>query len=379
MNIFTTFSVWVLPPLMVLFSATAGGKKNSSIREIIALMALLLASFFAAARFQIGDDWRGYELYYESINIDTGLIESYIGNTLMLQFEPGYYFVSYLTKSLGATYSAVNAISVASLFFTIIFLIKKMSIPPYFIILIFLGLPLVQLFYNQVRQSFAIAFVLLAVLSRKDRSFIVFSFLALSFQFSTVIFIILAFMARHYESISLKFFRFALIFIPISAAIFAAGVVDSYSLIKLALPDSLAFKVDLYNEEVTSLGTFRLGTVAYVIFLATYLSKKLRKNYFVTTLESRIITTSLLSTLLIPYSLLAFPNSYAFYGRALVFALILLSISGAILHKYTIQNSQNIKDLLPIHGAAALSLIYYFLTLYLYSEVFFPYNSIFFL
>lgn len=378
MQILTIFIVWLAAPIIILLSATAGGKKNIQTQSITTLFALLWASFFAAVRFQTGDDWHAYELYYDTINTNMGLIESYFSDLLMLQFEPGYYFISYLTKSFGASYTAVNYISVLALLFAIIYFVRKAAIPPYFVVFIFLGLPFLSLFYNQVRQSFAIALVLLAILSRRNTSFMALSCFALVFHFSTAIFIALAFLARHHELFSRKIFRLAIIFIPISFTLVTLGAIEPYSILRFILPETLSFKVEIYEGEETPLGAFRIITISYLIFVAIFLSVKFNKYHSPSTLERRVITTALLTTLLAPYSLIAFPNSYAFYGRALVFNLIILSISGAILHKHTVHNNQRRSDLTPIYGLGALSFIYYFLTLYLYSDVYLLYRSVFF-
>jgi hypothetical protein len=222
----------------------------------------------------------------------------------------------------------------------------------------------------------AIAFVLLAIQSKSNKSFLVFCCSALLFQFSSVVFLIIAFAVRYFESFSLKIFRVALVSIPLAALFFASGVVDPYEIVRLLLPESLKFKIDIYEEEETSMGTLRLVTTAYLLFIAYHLFKKAKINNTITTLKTQMIVNALLCTLLIPYSIIIFQNSYAFFGRALVFSLILLSISGAILHKEALKEGQSKIGLLPIYGLGALSFSYYFISLYLYSDVYLPYKSV---
>jgi len=352
-------------------------RRNRSLQGVISLMSLFWASLFAAARYQTGDDWHGYEIYYEAINTSLGLLDAYLGDPLMLQFEPGYYFISYGIKLTNAPYVVVNFISVFALFFSVIYFLKKSSLPPYFVVLIFLGLPLISLFYNQVRQAIAIAFILLAIQTKNNKSFVLFCCFAFIFQFSTIIFGLLVFLARFYESFSLKFFRSVLFLMPVTAFIISLGLVEPYELLKLLLPESLEFKIDIYKEEETSLGMLRLVSVGYLIFFANYIYIKLKNLVLLTCLERRVVVCTLLGALLVPYSLILFPNSYAFYGRAVVFVLIVSSFSGAILHKRVLKQRRSMISLGPIYGLGVLSVFYYFVTLFTYSNIYLPYRSIF--
>jgi EpsG family len=378
MDFLLSTMVWGFPLIAVLIATHTGTQKKQTIQNIICALAFLWASFFAAIRFQVGDDWQGYELYYAAIDTSMGIVESYISDPHMLQFEPGYFIVSYLAKQLGAPYSVINMISVSITALALLIFAKRISAPLYLPTVIFLGIPLISLYYNQVRQCFAIGFLLLAISSKRTRFFTVFAIAALLFQFSSAIIVLLNLLTRKSESLSVATFRFALALLPIAILVLAIGLFNPYALLKFVLPQALAFKIDIYEQEETALGLLRIASAAFITFTSIHLYKLLRCQLDLSKIERQIVTTSLLTALLVPYALITFPNSYSFFGRALVFALIFLSFSGAIMQKHKLISAQNTIKLKPVYGLALLSVVYYGFSLVNYSEVLLPYRSIWF-
>lgn len=373
MEVINSIAVWCLPIFLIFISTAVNSDKNSYIQDFIVVLALFLASIFAAIRFETGDDWSGYEYYYNSIDVESGLVDGYFKNVLMVQFEPGYYFIAYGLRLIDASYSAVNAISVTSLFIALMFSVRRLSVKPYFVVLIFLGLPLISLFYNQVRQSFAIAFVLFALQARSKKFFFILLTISLLFQFSVVVFVVVAVMSRFYKKLAYVIFNYGMFFMPFLALIIWLKILNPYEFLKIFIPDNLIFKIELYQEEETSVGVLRFFGVGYLMMVAYLIFNKFKNINKFQDLDSDFVIVALLSALLIPYSLLFFPNSYAFFGRILVFALIMLSFSGSILYK-NIGSRQGC--LLPLYGLGLLSNLYCAVTLYIYSGVYFPYKSI---
>lgn len=367
--------VWVIPPILILFAVVAGKKENVGSQSLVALITFFWISLLAALRYQTGGDWDGYENYFEAIDVHSGIFEGYVGNPLMLQFEPGYYVVGFVFKYFGLPYFAVDIFSVFVFVFAVLRLTHKESLPPYIIVLIFIGLPQLTLYYNQVRQTLAIGFVLMAIQSKTKKSFFAFGILALSFQVSSIVFLVLSVIAKFKAGFFQKIFRAGVVGIPIAVAFVAVANLNAYDLLKTFLPENLQFKIDIYQEEETGLGVFRFATILYIIFSAVFLFISYNKITIMKISQKYIIRISLLCSFLVPYSVVLFPNSYAFFNRGLVFTLILFSLSGSILHKYELNNSGQSFALIPFYGLGFISIAYYFVSLYIYGPVYIPYKS----
>lgn len=377
MEILILFGVWLVPPVILLIVAPFAGRKTVSSQNAIVSIIFVWISLFAALRYQTGDDWYGYETYFNAIDVRTNIIEGYLGTPLLLQFEPGYYVVSYIFKSLGFSYLSVNAFSVFVLAFALLRFNYKEKLPLYIVLLIFAGLPQLTLYYNQVRQALAIGLVLLAIQSNTKKSFVIYGVLALSFQISVVIFLILGLLARFKSDYVKKIFKAGLIGIPFSLAFVMITNLSAYDLLRAFLPENFQFKIDVYQEEGTNFGIFRLVTILYIIFSSIIIFKHYKKRHALTTKHLYIMRMTLLCSLLVPYSVILFPNSYAFFNRGLVFALIILSLSGSILHKYALNNVDQEINLASFYGLGLISVAYYFIALYVYEPVYIPYKSFF--
>lgn len=377
MNILVSIAVWMMVPLIMLKLPILGFGLNTRLQKIITLLSLCWASFWASIRFETGGDWGGYLSYYNEIDISQSIADSYFGNALMLQFEPGYFVLSYLAKYIGLSFSTVNSLMIIILVFTFFYIIKKLSIPGYFVIFTFIGLPLLTLFYNQERMCVAVAFVLLAVVSRDRISFLLFSILAVIFHLSVFIFLLVNIIVKINANFGVKIFKMGIIFLPIFFMVYAFGFIDFFDLIFTFMPEVYGEKIMTYKENKVELGVMRYLTTAYIMFVAIYMVGLLKKINLNDNFQSQFVISSILISLLLPYSFV-FSAAHVFYARTLMMSLIFLSISGAIFHNSLLYLGASLKYLIPVYGLGVLSLIYYFFILFIYSDGYVPYKSILF-
>jgi len=378
MEAFWVFIDWVAPPIIILVAAVAGKRETVAYQNAIVSIVFIWISLLAALRYQTGGDWDGYESYFDAVDIYANIYEGYLGSSHMLQYEPGYYVISYIVKSLGLSYLAVNVLSIFVFAFALYRFVCKEYLPLYFVSLIFIGLPHITLYYNQVRQALALGFVLMAVQSSTKKSFFALGILALSFQVTSVVFLICGVIAWFKAGFFEKLIRVGLVCIPIAIFLVRVTNIAAYDLLRIFLPENFQFKIDLYQEEDTGFGAFRFLTILYIVYCTVFLFAKYQLMRDIKVSQEYIIKLTLLCSLLVPYSVILFPNAYPFFNRSLVFSMILFSMSGSVLHKYSLGNRGPKLILIPFYGLGLLSMVYYFVTLYTYESVYIPYKSFIF-
>lgn len=369
--------IWVAPPFLIIIASITGLSARASGSDWVAIAIFAWISVAAAVRFQLGDDWRGYEIYYDAIDINIDIVEGYFSSQLMTQFEPGYYVLAYITKSAGLPYQAIDALSVLMFFLVVVRIKQKESIPIIMILFIFSGAPYISLYYNQVRQLIAISFLFLALQSKINRNIIILFITAMFFHFSSVIFVIIILLSKINEKYFQIVFRIFIGLLPLSFALFYFGGVTGYDLIGQVAPDNLQFKVEIYQNEETAVGLLRIIMILFVIVMALFINQKMLKIKDTTITQNIIIKASILAALFVPHSVMFFPNSYAFFGRILVFSFLLFAFTGAIFHKQLIKGSISQNSIIPFYALGFLSTAYYVIALSTYPDDFLPYRTIF--
>lgn len=376
---FSSFFVWVFPLILIVLifiGRCVGYIKSDKEENIYALMVLAYVSVFAALRYETGDDWEGYRLYFDSITLSNGIIDEYLSSPLLLQFEPGYYVLSYVVKIFGGTYSFVNFISVFAFFCALICSISRFELRALFVVSIFVGMPLISLYYNQVRQCLALSFFLLALSSKGNIKATLFGLLTLFFQYSTIPFVASLLFVKLWPTKSYNLFKILVIAAPVFLFLTWANYFGGYDLLRILTPESLAFKVSIYQEEETDFGIFRIVAIFVLTMIAIFIFKKFRKIAFGPGYLSLPIELSLIGCLQVLYASILFPNSYAFFGRALVFSLIVLAFAFAILiNHYGVTTKYGTVDFW-FAGLCLLSTMYYFATLIFYTDVYIPYRFV---
>lgn len=168
-------------------------KLADSMLGLICAMFIFLIGF----RFQVGGDWGAYLNYYEEIAL---FRYSFYDN--LLEWDPGYVLVEYLSAIFGAGIYGVNLICGAILMGGVYSFCRRQPLPflalsvatPYLIIIVAMG---------YTRQSVALGFELLALtalIENNLRKFIVFVVFASLFHKSGVLTFALGILAQKNKS-----------------------------------------------------------------------------------------------------------------------------------------------------------------------------------
>jgi hypothetical protein len=364
--------IYIIIILLILFNSIlfSNAKFGSNLSSIL----FYIVAVIAGLRFQTGDDWAGYESYFDSIAINENIINSYLDYSHAMQFEPGYFILAYLTKNNGFSYISINLISCILLTFSLIKVIKKFNGNISNFLIIFIGLPYIILMFNQVRQALALSFIFLGIAYYK-RSYlkeIIFYLIALLFHYVSILFIAIICLVRVNEIMWKKISYVAILMAPIIYLAKYLGVFNPYTILYAITPSSLHFKIEMYGEEATEIGIARYGVIAFFGVLSFIFINKL---YSMESEIKLLIKIAITGSIFILYSVMFFPNSYSFFGRILIFSMICYSIILSDF-KFFVGNINILKKCRLI--LALISLTYYFLTIINYSDVYLPYRSIFY-
>lgn len=178
------FLIYLFLALLALFL-----KPNQSTKLVFWIMLIVLI-FFVGFRLNTGCDFLGYWLRFKYFDISIGLQDR------LLEAEAGFAILTHWVKSFELDYQWLNFFSALILFSTVA---KFLSVHPrYFNVLcIMFPILIVQLSMSGIRQSSAVAFLMLACHSfilQRRMLVILFIFLAASFHQTAIIFLPMAFL-----------------------------------------------------------------------------------------------------------------------------------------------------------------------------------------
>lgn len=333
---------------------------------------LLALAIFGGTRFETGQDWVPYKTYYDQLFISKSFIADYFDTWFYKRFEIGFYFLNVFFKYLEFPYYSISFISCFIWIFAFYYFTKDLAVNRFTILTIYLSYSFLILEFAQVRQAIAIGFFLIGFKIFLNKSKLLMTVLcfgiALSFQYSTIIYIlifsIIMFLKSSYKS------DLVLVFLSIMLLVFL-NQIGIFNVIKNISPQNLQEKVDIYKEEQNAQG---IGQIIYSFFLLVigfYIYKFSMKLYGANKLLCRYAAFSIAATIV---TSLIFPGNYVMYSRMYIIASLFLGIALSII----VKNFKHSFHKIVLYLVVLISFIYYCRLIIFYEKEYVPYKSWFF-
>jgi hypothetical protein len=285
-------------------------------------MALFLLGLVAGIRFEAGQDWDAYEDYFDEVVVPGfDLVKS--------RYEPAYYILNYLVKTLGGTYPIVQLIASMFCAFAVYRLTSRMTLNRFYVLAVYMGYSYLVLHFAQVRQSLALGFFLLGL----DHYFrhgtklpaMMIALIGPFFQLSALLYFIVLAPVIIWQSGNVWWWLAAAIAAVI--AVVAAQFIDLVSLISMVSSSNTQDKLAIYSVLKTEQGPFQIIYACYLLLLCLYFVRFSRGltpdkvfiiRYAVCSLAVTVMCTFLLA------------GSYVFYSRAYSVACLFQGFAAAI-------------------------------------------------
>ena len=134
---------------------------RTRVRRVFATGAIILLFVLVAFRFEVGCDWFGYMLNFESQRYDT------LENAL-LKKDPAFWIASHVLHRLGYEYPYINVLFAIPFFWGLGHMARRQPAPLGFLILSFPVL-IINMPMSALRQSAAIGFICVAFVAFQER------------------------------------------------------------------------------------------------------------------------------------------------------------------------------------------------------------------
>jgi hypothetical protein len=360
--VFVYVSIFVLTAALALLY-----QLGLRLNKILYAPALIYLGIFGGLRFEVGQDWPGYQAFFDSVDIDQNPITAYFGNLLNLQFEYGYYLLNWLVKWMGLGYWVVTL--VAALFCSYAFYRFTRRYPgnKFYILTIYVGYSFLILNFAQVRQSIAVGFFLLACdyyLEHRNRlRTLGIASLGLFFQYSSIIYILFLAIVMWWPK--RKSWGRLLTLCLLGLACLIPLVVNPYALVSHFAPIALQFKLDIYQGDQQAHGGLLVLYAVYLVGMICYF------NYYRKVFDDQFLFRyAMLSLGVSALLIFVFPGSYVMYSRGYVVA----SIFQAFAATFIFRNRKHWGHQIVFAVSLAVSFVYYSRLLTLYSDEYIPYR-----
>lgn len=252
-----------------------GGLKKSQSIGLFYCLAVIL-TLFVGLRYHTGADWSGYiKIFNKSLSANS----NYMG------YEPGYIVLNKLFKVIFNNYYVLQFACSLFFIFAVSRFYRKETNFPITALLILVCLLLFEIFMAQVRQSIAVAIIILGanyIFDRKILHFLCIVFIASLFHISAIVAIPLYFLYRNWGKIV------PIIIIVATNIIFFFPKIIKYVVLWIVpiLPTRLAtISEDYFNtsfaEQVEfSSGLFYIGQTILIILVVSFVKIKDNKMAF---------------------------------------------------------------------------------------------------
>ena len=191
------------------------------------LITFFVILLFIGSRFKVGGDWWAYKAYFTQVSDYTSFIEGFKFDILYLKRDVGYFLINWLARDVGGIF-LINFICALIFTYSLFTFSKFMPNPwialitafPYFIVVVSIG---------YVRQSVAIALIMLGltyIFREKFIKFIFITILAATFHKSAAFFIILLFLFKNFYT-KINLFAFILVLCLFYYYVFASNLYDN--------------------------------------------------------------------------------------------------------------------------------------------------------
>lgn len=328
--------------------------------------ALFSLGIFSGLRFQVGYDWQAYKEFFEEIKL-ADLIQ--LGGKY--QFESGYYFLNYLVKLLGGSYSVVFLSASLFLSFALYKFTKHYLINNFYLLTIYLGYSFLLLNFALVRQSIAVGFFILGCNyyichQNKIKSLLIAS-IGILFQVSSLIYVLLMAAVMLCEKLKPKWIFFCIIFFGV--ILYLSQFLDFDKLSSL-FPGLYFFaKIANYKHNSATLNLLS-SYFLYLIFLLFYLGHYISS---VTPSQKFILQYALASISVSVLLGFVYPSSYVFYSRVYLVASIFQGYAMTLIFSANKGKLHTFVFILTL----AVSVFYYWRILFINAESYIPYQTIF--
>ena len=363
--------IYSIPIFISLFFIFIQEIKSKRSFKIEYFLLFLLLGVIGGIRFQTGDDWKGYQDFFEYIDVSQNFLEAYEHSLLYFRFEIGYFALNYFFKMIGFNLYVIFIISSLFCALSVYKFTSTINCNRFHIAIVYISFSFILLHFNEVRQSIAIGFFLLGFdyyLRKKQIILsVLISSIGLFFQVSEILYMFVAFIVIVFHSNS-KFNIISIIFMA-SMLVFFKFFNFLNFLAGISI-ESIATKANLYANDELEAGDGQKYFIIYLIISYAFLVKY-SKNLIEYKLKI-ISNYSSLSVLLTIVIILSFPNNYVMFNRVYVLSSIFLAIGCSI----AIQNNKNKITQLMLLLNIVISITFYIRILLLNSKAYFPYQTI---
>jgi hypothetical protein len=153
------YCIFITPFLLFAFAEVCNPKKNYL--KLILLFFTIVLILFIGLRYKTGRDWGNYIRMFESIP-----------KSRETSFEPGYLWLNKIIYYTLGNYFAVQFIASCVIFYAYYFFIKKYAKFPIFSLCLLFMVFFFDILMSQVRQSIAMAIILMGTESIFERKFV---------------------------------------------------------------------------------------------------------------------------------------------------------------------------------------------------------------
>jgi EpsG family len=323
-------AVYLGPAFAFALIAFAQEARVLHVRQIASLVALVTIGALAGLRFECGQDWPAYEMFFDNLDAKVGPWESVTSHNSLPAFEVGFHVLNWIVKWLGGSYSVVMLLASMFCVFGLYMLLAELPINRFYVLTTYASYSYLILQFAQVRQSIAVGLMLLACLHyaryqlKLPALAIVLS--GALFQLSAIMYM-LTFLASIYWPSRPR--TAAVLAMGIASALFAVrNSFDFYAVLSAAAVFEFAqSKVDIYQEFQDDSSGGTMIVAGYLVLQVIYLIR------YAPAIDERfrfIAKFGIASTLLTLIMIAIFPNSYVMFSRAYVISSILMSAGMAL-------------------------------------------------
>lgn len=369
-------SIYLLFFSVIVFGAVVNIVSSKQYSDELFFIFVVLISIFSGLRYETGQDWEAYKLFFDNIDTSVSVFRPYsdAGYSVPV-YEIGYYLLNYLVKVIGGGYSTVFFLSSILSGLSIFRVGLLYRINNLYFLACYMGYSFLLLNFAQVRQSLALSVFLIGCtlyLKGGKKLFSIFvCSLSVLFQVTAVMYVLIFMVVLAWPDTIKKTMAVVICILCFIGFYSIYSFVDMESFMLLfAITGGLESKINVYLETQSNQGFGARVYSLYLFLLVLYLAVKL--DEFNVSRHVIIVKFAIASIMLSLFFAIVVPGIYPLYSRAYVLAGVFQAWSIGLISL----RSKTFFDMLVV-GMTLLAAVYSYVRLLIYYEQeYIPYKSI---
>jgi hypothetical protein len=298
--------------------------------------------------------------------------QSFTEHDTLPTFEVGYHLLNWLVKWAGGTYSVVLLLASLFMVYALYRLLAELQVNRFYVLTMYASYSYLILQFAQVRQSIAIAFLLLScrnyMRERKQGKALGIAALGVFFQYSTLIYLATFFLAMRWPK---RLKSIALWGLPILGVLFVLrDRIDFFGLLStVAFLEFAQTKLTIYEATQETQGSGVLLLAGYLLLLGGYVITYIQR---VDEQHQFLAKFALVATFVTLVTIVIFPDSYVMFSRAYVMASLMLAVAISLI----LAKSKGTMHTIVFAMSMGFAVIYCYRLLSFYEDEYLPYQTI---